>query len=858
MPPLSAPTPPPTTMATTEHPKLKFNQSYSKFDFAGFTFKHEDFTILESGSPRDRERSNSTVELDPAQIAAIEATPNPISALPPVAINPTNESPNIPPRDRALTVRDTTVTTKSARGVSSTGHSPSGSPSNTDSILYASGAGAGSSSSPRGTGMNASGSSTSSNASATPKSAKDKLSQILGPEVHSTSTSKLGKGQTSFSPPVASPLASGAGPLSPTSSMTAMSPMSGTPGKSKRSHGSSSSSTGAGSPASFHGTHGFDQDYSSLEHPKMIGRTNTVQVLTPQDSFKSPLSSHDAVRHSDSATGTKISHKSKGSRDGGSSVSSGQGAGSSTASPEESLDGLKRRITRLKKQNTDPGETEDVVTSGTSSTGILSPGVRSSAAPVASAVPSTFSSGHNSDASSRGSGSDFEAREEGEFLGSSSGSLKKKKKDTPLRKIQGLFEKLNFGGKSSSSTTSDAASANSSSSLIVVNTKGSSTKVISPRGDRERSAAGGRDENSPRNLAHSDKASTMVPSSVKTRNRSGTAGNEEAAGITLMSDLPKRSTSESRHRSEGRVPHRSRHRDSPSAILPALTTQSVTGSASVESPLMSPPVTPSKSKKRSSGVRPAHPHTAHATATPVSARSPDSRGHSRNPSSEYYAAPASTDPLMAANIESLDPQARKERLLALARAFKENKGIASSPSSREPLLGTSSPPTSGYSATGSHSALSSGKSTPRAHSPMRTRDETPGSSESGSRRGSEKRLRRNSSGSSSRKRLASRQASAIDPVEEASNEQSPAPTPEKVDKTSPSLERDAKSPSEKESKHSRKRSKDKGEEKDKSKKTILSITVPLPEEPAISTPTSKRPKDKSTSKESKSAKPSKS
>jgi serine/threonine protein kinase len=838
MPPLSAPTPPPSSTTTaTEHPKLKFNQSYSKFDFAGFTFKHEDFALLDSGSPRERERSNSTVELE-LPFFGSSSGPNGTSTTNGAS---STDSPLPSPRDRSLTVREAS-NPKLPRGASG---SPGSSPSQTDSVLNATGATPGVQSPRAGSGISVTNSSfpasgePQNGSPPTTKASKDKISQILGPEVHSGS--KLSRSQPAGS------AASPAGSLASSSSSSGvMSPPSAigqhvahnagsTPSKTaSRVHGTSTPSTP--------GDRLQGDETMAMEHARTLGRTNTVQVLAPQEGFKPPRgfthpSTGDSVRHADSTPASVLGRKSKTT-----ATASPVGAGSS---PEESLDSLKRRITRMKKQGSEQSDTEDYPGPST--------GMGSNGTPmVASAVPPALTgSGHNSDSSSRGSTSDLE---EGTDTGSGSVS-KKKRKDGTLRKIQGLFEKLNFGKSSSSNAGTESTS---SSQLIVVSTKSSSNRVTSPRGDRNltesprggsgaASSTSGSTTSAGRN--NTGAISSRVAGVNTTRNRSGTAGNEEAAGIS--SDSSK--SSESRHRSEGRPGHRSRDRGSSGSkhrdgeekgaraglgsshemggSVPSMMSKEAHSITSITSPT-------SKSKKRgSASSRSQHHHSAHPT------------GHSHLQGHDGHARAASSD-LSARDhyasephqsIESLDPQARKERLLALARAFKESQG-ASSPAGgggsafTSPSHSASRDHPLAISPSGPHSALSSGKSSPtRASSPVRYRDDAGSnpSSEAGSRRNSEKR-RRSGSGTPipSRKPISSRRSSTIDPVEEASNEQTPTTTPEKV--SARTISPTVSSIDQPSSKHERKPSKDRdGKDKVKKAKSATSSSS-LEQEPSAS------------------------
>jgi len=853
-----ATTPPPPLSAATEHPKLKFNQSYSKFDFAGFTFKHEDFALLESGSPREmtsdtRERSGSTVDLDSLAVSSFLSSMAPMgSSLHSHASlgagQDQGEAPN--------TVRQ--------KG-SSPGHSPG-----SDGLLPGSSLSSTLPSSYANANVNvtANGSTSASTATTTTIMGHHLLTlseppgSALPPHMshptlmHSSSTnSSTSSSSTSSSSSKRAHThvnSSSVGGHESKSSKTA-SPLKS--GKSKNGSGSSASSTGANnsphssnSPHMPHSPPTHEQYSHSLEESSLattseqqlaarLSRTNTVQVLHVESSpsIHVPRPSFDGLRHADSTPTSIMPRGSKG----------------------DDIDSLKRRLTRLKKPSDMLGDG-----GGTSSNDDMPPPLTS-----LHSSDSSFGNGRNGGGGVSGGGtySDSESRfDDLVDLSTSSpgGTAKKKRKEGTLKKIQGLFEKLSFVSGSSSKTTStaDSPASNSSSSShhsgssphIVVSSKGQSMKSALPS-PRERTLS--QPPLSATSATTSPVASTQTTSDfsptsidIVTRNRSGTTGYEEIQ-THLSPELA--ASKASKHKSEGRQGRHAKPSSRseissppPPPPPPASTTASsasstssyLAGSMNPDSPSASMITSPGgKKKKRSSSRR-------SSITSDVAAR------HGSNdalslldppPSSSSSSSIATSDVTLAT-----DQQLRKERLLALARAFQESQASSSKEQSG------SSPPSAPLGGTGTQSAVSSGRSSPRMPSPFRSRDDgsLEDSSLSRSRRSSETRRHRGSSGTPTRKPISSR-LSSIDPLEEASNEA----TPEKASSSTPPLSSDKERDKDGESKMP----KDKKEEKSrKAKHSTRRVSLDQDSSPPVTSPTTKS-KDKTSLKDSKSSKSTK-
>lgn len=674
----ASPSPPP-PLEPGEHPKLKFNQSYSKFDFAGFTFKHEDFSVLESGSPRGeegRERSNSTVDLE---------------HLPPLDEGAPAFVQALTPRGGSGAASITGVNTSSAggSGTNSRQLSPGSSPATMDSLLSGSGTRSTATSTkedpttafsaPTST---ASAFSAANNAPGTPSGSGINLinkRNLMG-SVSSTGSSDGGK------VPRGTSAASGLGTSSPASS----------PGGKTSKHRPAASLTGAprsGSVGLGHSHHDDDEPSDSVSRLGMLGRTATVQVIDTTKHRSSSASAgsttSDAVRHADS---TPLARKN---------------------AKIDDIDSLKRRLTKLKKQNDE----------GDDSSGNSSPSVGHAHS------HSTGSPGLNDSRSSLYS-SDPGIHDDS--LTDSTSTIKKKK--SKMRKLTGSLLGFIGGSKDKGSDSGkESGSPAPGSPHIVVSGKASSTTSPVNLSPNLQQSAGGRlvsprerdkpivmtSVNAPAKTSTppptsttptpvSSTATTGTVSSPETpakeiRTRAGTMGDE--APPTLQ-DSPefvsiRNSGSHSRHRSEGRGHSRSK------------TSSRDGGDPTNASSPQGEPRTPSKTKKRSSSR--AGSITSEGPPTPeTSKRSSSKRSSAKRDSSRRKRRPSTGEEGDSPGDGPSDPQSRKERLLALARQYQESQANATANAIGSLQL-------SGVDRTGSHSAASSSKSSPRnaSGSPLR-------------------------------------------------------------------------------------------------------------------------------------------
>lgn len=699
----ASPSPPP-PLEPGEHPKLKFNQSYSKFDFAGFTFKHEDFSVLESGSPRgeenSRERSNSTVDLE---------------HLPPLDDGAPAFVQALSPRGGSGVLTSITATgvvstsNGTGSGTNSRQLSPGSSPATMESLLSGSGTRSTNTatssvkdnrfgqedpamafSAPTST---ASAFSAANNAPGTPSGSGINLinkRNLMG-SVSSTGSSdgqKVPRGTSA---------AAGLGSSSPASA----------PGGKTSKHRPAASLTGAPRSGSVglgnHGGHHDDDEPSdSISRLGMLGRTATVQVIdttkhrsssasagTLPASSTPPLS--DAVRHADS---TPLARK-------GAKI--------------DDIDSLKRRLTKLKKQNDE----------GDDSSGNSSPTVGHA---------HTHSTGSPSINDSRANlySSDPVMHDDG--LTDSTSTIKKKK--SKMRKLTGSLLGFIGGSKDKGSDSGkESGSPSPGSPHIVVSGKGGSSnnspanlslslqqsaggRLVSPR-DREKpivmtsvNAPAKTSTPPPTSTTPTPVSSTATTGTISSpetpakeiRTRAGTMGDE--APPTLQ-DSPefvsvRSSGSHSRHRSEGRGHSRSKT-SSRDGADPTNTASSPHGE----------PRTPSKTKKRSSSR--AGSITSEGPPTPESSkRSSSKRSSAKRDSSRRKRRPSTGEEGDSPGDGPSDPQSRKERLLALARQYQESQANATANAIGSLQL-------SSVDRTGSHSAASSSKSSPRnaSGSPLR-------------------------------------------------------------------------------------------------------------------------------------------
>lgn len=701
---VASPSPPP-PLEPGEHPKLKFNQSYSKFDFAGFTFKHEDFSVLDNGSPRgeenSRERSNSTVDLEHLPPLE-EGAPAFVQALSPRG------------GSGAGIGFGGSGTVSNGSGTSSLQITPGSSPATMDSLLFG-------------------GNSTRShNSNNTLNSVRDNHRLEEAAFSAPTTTSAFSAANNAQGTPSGSGISlinkrnlmgsansSNGGDKgvpsrnSSTASNLGSSSPSSTPGsKGSSKHRTTASLTGAprsGSTGMSHRSGNDDEEPAdSVSRLGQLGRTATVQVIDTSKHRSSSASSgtgpnattthSDAIRHADS---TPLSRK-------GGKV--------------DDIDSLKRRLTKLKKNE---GGGEDSSAKGS---------------PVVGHVHA-----HSTGSGGGDSRSNLYSSDSGNLEDSMDGSSTIKKKKSTMRKLLGLIG----AGKSSDKVAGDSSGKEGTPGTpgtphIVVSTKGSSSSSSANQSPSLQQSGGGKSPrdrekpivmtsaNSPAKTSSTPPptsstgagtsaaatgsfSSPETPSKENSRTRAGTMGDE--APPIILPDSPefvsiRSSGHQSRHRSEGRGHHRSK-----------TSSRDAADPTNASSP-QGEPRTPSRTKKRSSS-RAGSVTSMEGPPTPesTSKRSYSKRSSSKRDSSRKKSRPTEEtdgsiklENLTAEVVSGMnDSQLRKERLLALARAFQESQANTVSAAVGSLQLST-------VDRTGSQSAASSSKSSPRtatSSSPLR-------------------------------------------------------------------------------------------------------------------------------------------